>query len=259
MTPFNSEVSSGIRLLIERSPEDKRDYIAESIFDVTASVPPTLDLTLKMPPVRDQGSQGSCAAMAAAAVKEWQENADVSYTGYMSPQFIYNLRSNAPGEGMYTRDLMKILNKNGVVIESMYPYGTMSNISESIKAEALKYVVKEYALVTSVAGLRVALASRGPCVISLPVYNYGLRMWNQEPNEEFIGGHAMTVVGYNHYGFLIRNSWSSSWGVFGHTLFPYSDWGKHWEVWTTLDADSPDMYVKIKGNVRDWLKKTFNK
>jgi hypothetical protein len=51
--------------------------------------PYTLDLRTNMMPVRDQGSQGSCAAMAGSAMKEWQERIDFLLDEYLSPQFIY--------------------------------------------------------------------------------------------------------------------------------------------------------------------------
>ena len=57
-------------------------------------LPPTLDLTPKLPMVRNQGSQGSCAAQSAACMKEYQENVDNNITEHFSPQFVYNNRSN---------------------------------------------------------------------------------------------------------------------------------------------------------------------
>jgi C1A family cysteine protease len=258
-TSLGTSPVGNYRFLLEKSPEDKRDYIAEDILDTSVAIPTILDYSTNMPPVRDQGSQGSCAAMAAAAIKDWQERQDIAYAGYMSPQFIYNLRPNAPGEGMYSRDLMKILNKSGTVFEADYPYGSMGSISDDLKTKALNYVVKEYSLVTTVAGLKTALCTSGPCLLTVPVYNYGLRLWYPEEGQPFLGGHAMAVVGYNSYGFLIRNSWGAGWGVFGYTLFPYSDWDNRWEAWTTIDADSPDIYIKKGSQAQDWRKARFGK
>jgi hypothetical protein len=59
------------------SPIDNRDYIAESIYPKTLSIPKSLDLTKKLQPVRDQGNQGTCAAQSAACMKEYQEYIDI--------------------------------------------------------------------------------------------------------------------------------------------------------------------------------------
>merc|ERR1712146_203018 len=82
----------------------------------------------------------------------------------------------------------------------------------------------------------------GPCLICVPVYNYGMKMWEQGENDKANGGHAMTIVGYNKFGFIIRNSWVSYWADEGHCLFPYEDWGKQWEVWTSIDEESKINY-----------------
>ncbi len=38
------------------------------------------------------------------------------------------------------------------------------------------------------------------------------------------GGHAYCVVGYNEVGFLVQNSWGTSWGKGGFATLPYEDW-----------------------------------
>ena len=63
-------------------------------------------------------------------------------------------------------------------------------------------------------------------------------MWKPNIGEKRKGGHAMTVVGYNKIGFIIRNSWGPYWGDMGYCNYPYSEWGSHWEAWTTIDDKS---------------------
>jgi len=89
-------------------------------------------------------------------------------------------------------------------------------------------------------GLKSSLFQNGPCYISFPVYNFSGRFWNQDTGNSMIGGHAVCVVGYNKEGVIIRNSWGSNWNKDGHTVYSYNDWGKHWEIWTTIDADQDD-------------------
>ena len=43
------------------------------------------------------------------------------------------------------------------------------------------------------------------------------------PNEQFLGGHAVMLVGYDdsQTAFIVRNSWGSSWGQAGYFTLPY--------------------------------------
>ena len=86
--------------------------------------------------------------------------------------------------------------------------------------------------------MKRALIIDGPAFIGLPAFNFGNTFWKPEPGEQGIGGHAVAVVGYNKHGFILRNSWGTSWGDYGYGLFPYKDWGIQWELWTTVDDKS---------------------
>jgi len=226
---------------VVRSPEDNRDWKAESIYKVK-SLPKTFSLISDLQPIRNQGAQGTCAAQTAACMKEWQEKKDVNFNEYMSPQFFYNNRKNQNSEGMYGRDVMKVLNTIGICHENDYGYGKIespSEINPSIFPKAKNYVISNYARVDTIQGLKKSLITNGPCYISVPVYNYSSTMWksnNIKGKQE--GGHAMTIVGYDKKGFIIRNSWGSNWGNKGYCTFPYEDWGMQWEIWTTIDEKS---------------------
>jgi hypothetical protein len=101
---------------------------------------------------------------------------------------------------------------------------------------AAAYKIASYARIRTIEGLKESLYMNGPCLIAGPVYHAGQDMWKKkEPDQRLNGGHAMAVVGYTEDAFIIRNSWGSHWGEGGHCLFPFSEWGSQWEVWTTVD------------------------
>ena len=93
--------------------------------------------------------------------------------------------------------------------------------------------------------LKTSLHQNGPCYIALPCYNYGTRFWKQGNSDNSLGGHAVTVVGYNKDGFILRNSWGDKWGDKGYCIYYYEDWGAHWEIWTVLDLKSRDIEEPI--------------
>lgn len=226
------------------SPSDDRDWIAENIqsnndelsYSPDRDIPLYLDLRKDLRIVRNQGNQGSCVAQVGACMKEWQEVHDSHLNTYMSPQYIYNLRENTDTEGMYPRNMMKILFKQGCCLETVFPYGSSVVPDEDVIKEAKKYNIAHYAQCKTIEGLKKALYENGPCLIATPVYHYENDIWNPKKEaDKIIGYHAMTVVGYTPTQFIIRNSWGTRWGDNGYTYFPISDWGKQNEVWTCID------------------------
>lgn len=230
------------KLDAQASPADPRDYQAESIFPADLSLPKVWDPRNKMLPVRNQGVQGSCVAESTACVKELQELKNVGFEEYMSPQFVYNHRYNQEGEGMYPRDSVAIVYKKGIVPEAEYPYGKREKpeqISTDVLRKALNYKAKGYAFVNTIDVCKSAIYRSGAVVFTVPVYDNNSTMWKPSRVGAVVqGGHAMTAVGWNETGFIVRNSWGEQWGDKGYTIFPYSDWGMHGEVWTLIDDES---------------------
>jgi len=52
----------------------------------------------------------------------------------------------------------------------------------------------------------------------------GKTVWIIEPSVAPIGGHAFLIAGYNEDGFLVQNSWGTSWGHKGYATLRYEDW-----------------------------------
>jgi C1A family cysteine protease len=228
------------------SPLDNRDFIfkTENVIRKIKSYPDSLDFRDDLMPVRNQGAQGTCYAQSASCMKEWQEKQNYGFDTYFSPQFFYNLRQNKydeddnNNEGMIGRDVMKLLKTYGICSEKLYPYGLIEDkdiISEKIYNAAKINIIQAYAKVNTIDDLKTSLYLNGPALVGFPVYNYTGQMWKKRSNESFKGGHAMTIVGYNEEGFLIRNSWGGLWNDNGYTIYNYEDWGAHWEIWSCVD------------------------
>ncbi len=228
------------------SPNDSRDWIYDNYLNKNKNInlPEILDFRNELLEVRNQGTQGSCFAMAVSCMKEWQEKRDYGLKQYLSPQFFYNIRGNlyddisSNDEGMFGRNAMKLLKKVGICTEKIYPYGRIQykdKISSYCFEEALNHKIKGYGRVLSIEALKYSLNYNGICIVIFPVYNYTPQLWIKNNDEKFLGGHAMNIVGYLEDCFIIRNSWGTNWGNNGYSYYYFKDWGAHWEIWTTID------------------------
>ena len=224
---------------LQKSVVDPRDFMMEAIYPDPVALPAVWDLRPQMKPIRDQGQQGTCSAQTVAAMKEWQEEVDVKFQDYMSPQFVYNLRPDG-GEGMTPKDTMEILFKIGIVPEKLYPYGTFTPIPDTLKTQAATYKIQGYAQINTLDSLQKSLFANGPCYIAFPVYDpEQMEFWKPtSTGQQMLGGHAVCVAGWLKDSFIIRNHWSAAWGDKGYTYFPFSEWGMQWEAWTAIDAES---------------------
>lgn len=227
-----------LSLYILRSPFDPRDYTLNMTDYSDVVVPETLDYRRILYSARNQGMQGSCYAFAATAMKEWHEREDIQYAGYFSPQFIYDLRPNTY-PGMYSRDVLKILKSFGVCEERYYPYdATRRYMTDEIYANARNHVIDSYIRLYTIEEIKISLVVHGPAMITFPMFSHSPRFWDRVGPS--LGGHAVAIVGYTAEGFILRNSWGVTWNLpmQGHVIYPYADFGSHWEVWGAVDAPS---------------------
>lgn len=221
---------------ILKSPIDNRDWKSEDIHHYEMKLPDSLDYSSIMGRIRNQGNEPSCAAFSACDMKSYQERKDIGYEGFFEPTYIYNKRENKDTSGMYGRDLMKILSKFGALPQKDYILQS-NNSWDNI---AKNYKIKGYCQVNTVLGCKKALYINGPVIICVPMYNNSNKMWIKNKDDEKKNGHALLIVGYNDKDktLKLRNSWGPEWNDGGHCDFPYEDWDKRFECWTTTDDTS---------------------
>ena len=231
------------------SEPDERDYMYKNF--VKVRLPIAINYSSDIPPIRDQGKQGSCACHTGATIKEYQERKNVNFLGYMSHQFLYNHRHNFDKEGMSGREVMKTLQKVGICPEVKFPESSdkrLSQISPDVFDCAERYRIKHYARIETREELKNSLVRNGPCYISLPYYGHSSKFWrSSSPDQERKGNHAVTVVGYDDEKqvFILRNSWGKNWGNSGYTYYSYEDCDNslHNEIWTSVDDLSSTPYL----------------
>lgn len=163
--------------------------------------------------IEDQGNKPQCVAYAVAKLLEYNyETMNTEETGHehvdINKQEIYDSRSNNnENNGMTIRDAMHFIKHN-------------------------KYNIKGYGRLYGIFGMMKALFTNGPVILALPVHDSSrVDFWNGGGYE---GGHAVACVGYTKEGFIILNSWGTSYGHFGTSILSFEDFGKIIEAWTAI-------------------------
>lgn len=182
------------------------------------SMPPAYSYKRFLPGVVNQGMDSICVPCSLSAYLNWKQNLETGSKKDNKVDYfeIYDKRGHE-WDGMSFKQALGILRHEGVASAS----GRLG--------------IHEYALISSKAALQTAILMNGPCVGALPVYNDSPRFWKEQKNDGFYGYHAISIVGYDKDGFIIRNSWGPKFGDNGYTTLKYEDFGQFVEIWTILD------------------------
>lgn len=213
------------------SNPDVRDYrIAKSSLET--EFPETFEL--KMPPVKNQGSVGSCVANSIALVAEYYNENQYNIVEPLSVGYIYGNRNALLGnnQGMITRLAISNFCADGTPLNKDFPdHYEVPEIIDAVAARkdelhemAAQYRYTAYLKTTTKEEMKTALMNGTPIIIAVD--------WQKDMcyrNGEFFstylygksGGHAMVIYGWNERGWLVQNSWGEGWGNHGTAVWPY--------------------------------------
>ena len=219
---------------------DRRDALYAAPPDVVKTLPPSVDLTSKCPPVYDQGQLGSCTANAIAAAVEFDLIKERKSIFVPSRLFLYYNERVIEGtastdSGAQIRDGIKSVVHQGDCPELEWPY-IISKFAQAppqkCYSDAKHYEAVQYQrLVQDPSQFKGCLASGYPFVLGFTVYQSFESPTVTKtghaslpgPGEKVIGGHAVMAVGYDdsQHWFILRNSWGIGWGMKGYFTLPY--------------------------------------
>jgi C1A family cysteine protease len=220
---------------------DSRDLMYSAPMLTTRSIPTSVDLRKKCPPVYDQGHLGSCTANALSAAFQFDLKKQKKPDFMPSRLFIYYnervlIHTENSDSGAYIRDGIKSMDKQGVCMEKSWPYD-IDKFTEKPPAkcykDALKNQIQSYHRLTNVLNqLQACLAEGYPFVFGFTVFQSFMtaevartgKMPMPKPSEKVLGGHAVMAVGYDDIkrAFIVRNSWGKAWGDAGYFYMPYA-------------------------------------
>ena len=223
---------------VKADPHDWRDRYYN--FARVESPRDKVDLRVWASPVEDQLHLGSCVGQAVVGAYELLLNkSDRKKFVDLSRLFVYynaRLLDNAVDEdvGAYVRDGIKAVNKYGVCSELAWPYiierfTNTPNIQSYEDAQSR--LIKNYYRIQDIKDIVDALNADKPVVTSMNVYDSFYELDNPgniilpmpTADENLIGGHAVTFVGYDlpKKLFLARNSFGEEWADNGYFWVPF--------------------------------------
>ena len=245
---------------------DLRDY---KIAAVASEFPDSYSCA-NLPPIKNQGSVGSCVAHATSSILETLNKTETGTFVPLSTDFIYGMQGVVFGRmehGMYLRDACKIVKDYGDPSEHMMSGNTeqpkcteklKEKLSDEVYDEAKVFRIKSYARCKSPDNMKHALMTYGPLLGSIKWYDkYTLKnkIITFDKTTSY-GGHAIMIYGWNDKGWLCQNSWGRSWNGNGKFIYPFEENFK--EVWSFVDAANDDIYVPPKNTFITWIYKFFN-
>lgn len=214
--------------------------------------------------VLDQGTDGACTGFGLACVinyLHWRatlnagtKNAARRKPQPVSPRMLYHLArfydewSGEDYDGSSCRGALKAWHKHGVCSDGLWPYRDSAGKVRFVKPnngwaeDALTRRLGVYYRINraSVVDLQAAILEIGAIYVSCDVHDGwavtskrkitghdALPVIKPIKNEATLGGHAFALVGFNHVGFVVQNSWGESWGNCGFAVLPYDEWVQH--------------------------------
>lgn len=203
------------------------------------------------PEIYNQGDIGSCTSNAFCSAYRYLHEDKSFYPSrlyvYWKERFLENAeRGSITDTGAIVDDACEWVNKHGVCSEDLWPYD-ISKVNvpppkicdeEAMKHKigsfyniSLNYKLKNTINYCLLNGLPVMMAfgiyesfynieSDGICPIPKPYYWYER---SDDPNDAFMGGHEVTIIGFDNKKRLyeVANSWGKDFGDKGFFYIPY--------------------------------------
>jgi len=210
--------------------------------EIPNTLPQNFDLSNFLPPVGNQGRQGSCVSWAVGYyMKSMQEKIehDHSYSSetIMSPAYTYNQITRGNCTGTSVEATLSILQEKGISSLSTFPYNEndcatqpgMEQDEDAEKARIGSY--KGLSGSNMVAEMKSLLLEQTPIIISTTLDNqFGVidatNLTAYRPHNVVYANsrcHVMLVVGYSdtNTAFKVVNSWGTDWGDNGFVWIDY--------------------------------------
>lgn len=230
----NFSLKRDFRPALVPDPVDERDIVLKAYLK-PRRIPKAVEWYFSELPIRDQGQTNTCVGQSCSSMKIAQEyfehKAIFDFDGYSLYDECKKI-DDYSGDGTFLRIALKVLANDG-----LSPNG-ISTLE--------KYKIGSYARLEGLEDMKYALASTGPIVIGIKVYenmeNVKEDGFVPEAEGSMLGGHAILITGYDDTkgGFRMVNSWGKDWGIDGTAWLSYNFIEQNMmDAWSAIDVDDP--------------------
>lgn len=181
--------------------------------------------------IKDQQTCGSCVAFAACGAAEARKKIDAqdaSQNPDLSEWFLFQRGNGSCSTGSQFGSILSALVNPGTPDEACCPYlgsSTCANWTDRVTKAA------SYTVLRTASQAKEWIATKGPVIAGMEVYTDFFDVNSNEiythKNGDFAGNHAICLFGFDEVKgcWLLKNSWSSSWGVDGFCRIAYEQCG----------------------------------
>jgi C1A family cysteine protease len=209
--------------------------------DTTVITTPVLpaSYSLNMPPVRSQGTEGSCVAFAVAyytrSAEQYYKTGASGFSDAInafSPEYVFNqVTIDASCSGSAVVNSLDLIKTQGVCTwQSMpySPYGCTTLPTTTQTAEAANYKITAYSKIinSDQTAIKTMIAGKHPVIASFTIdqsfYNASPGfIWKSLTGNS--GSHTMALCGYDDakHAYKAINSWGTGWGDAGYIWIDY--------------------------------------
>jgi C1A family cysteine protease len=197
------------------------------------TLPTSVDLTKYAATPGNQGQVSSCTAWSidysAYSILEHEQGIS---GGPQAPMYTYSQIVQGQNVGTSAQANFQIATTQGVDSKPDYQQGDFDYTTQPTANETVNAAHWKLSGYTPLhtgsqiqSDVESALAQGEPVVIAIPVYDgfYSLTpeqaasyTYYPSSGEQYVGGHEITIVGYNSKGVRVENSWGTSWGDHGY-------------------------------------------
>lgn len=216
--------------------------VTVTINTVVVEPPSTSGVRLTMPPVGNQGSEGSCVGFAvgyaARSAEQYYRTGASSYsnsTNVFSPEFLYNQIkfSSDCGSGSAMQAALDHIKLNGICSFQSMPYSSSNGCAllptTAQLTEALNFKISNYSKLytTDRVAIKAMVSQNHPVIISVIADNSFISakpgfIWKSYSGAGSLA-HCIVICGYDDAknAYLVMNSWGTGWGDAGFSWIDY--------------------------------------